>query len=158
MSRFDLFFVVLDECDETADFNIAQHIIRVHQNRAEVKASFVSFPRFPIPFSLFSFPAPPPLCSCLSVLRLFLPSLLRSIFISAVVYRNFYWLPIPSIAVIDGRCLEQFPASLYSSIFDFFFFCAVFCAYTNQKLCGCNMTHCVLEIGFHNRFGVVRYN
>ena len=36
MSRFDLFFVVLDECDETADFNIAQHIIRVHQNKAEV--------------------------------------------------------------------------------------------------------------------------
>ncbi|CAM9631186.1 unnamed protein product [Ascophyllum nodosum] len=35
MSRFDLFFVVLDECDETADFNIAQHIIRVHQNKAE---------------------------------------------------------------------------------------------------------------------------
>ncbi|CAN0280353.1 unnamed protein product, partial [Ectocarpus sp. 8 AP-2014] len=37
MSRFDLFFVVLDECDETADFNIAQHIIRVHQNKAEVQ-------------------------------------------------------------------------------------------------------------------------
>lgn len=37
MSRFDLFFVVLDECDETADFNIAQHIIRVHQNKAEVR-------------------------------------------------------------------------------------------------------------------------
>lgn len=39
MSRFDLFFVVLDECDETADFNIAQHIIRVHQNKAEVRVS-----------------------------------------------------------------------------------------------------------------------
>ncbi|CAM9337368.1 unnamed protein product, partial [Scytosiphon promiscuus] len=35
MSRFDLFFVVLDECDETADFNIAQHIIRTMVSRAE---------------------------------------------------------------------------------------------------------------------------
>ncbi|KAG5193120.1 maternal DNA replication licensing factor mcm6-like protein [Tribonema minus] len=33
MSRFDLFFVVLDECDETMDYSIAQHIIRVHQNQ-----------------------------------------------------------------------------------------------------------------------------
>jgi len=34
MSRFDLFFVVLDECDEVTDFNIARHI--VGQHRAKV--------------------------------------------------------------------------------------------------------------------------
>ena len=32
MSRFDLFFVVLDEQDEAVDFAIAQHIIDVHCN------------------------------------------------------------------------------------------------------------------------------
>lgn len=31
MSRFDLFFVVLDECDEKVDMNIAQHIVNVHR-------------------------------------------------------------------------------------------------------------------------------
>lgn len=31
MSRFDLFFVVLDECNENVDMNIAQHIINVHR-------------------------------------------------------------------------------------------------------------------------------
>jgi DNA replication licensing factor MCM6 len=36
MSRFDLFFIVLDECDEASDYSIAQHIIRVHQDQAEV--------------------------------------------------------------------------------------------------------------------------
>lgn len=33
MSRFDLFFVVLDECNATVDFNIAQHIVNVHRFR-----------------------------------------------------------------------------------------------------------------------------
>ncbi|KAF9426494.1 MCM DNA helicase complex subunit mcm6 [Podila epigama] len=33
MSRFDLFFVVLDECDETTDYNIARHIVNVHKLR-----------------------------------------------------------------------------------------------------------------------------
>ncbi|CEH16397.1 dna unwinding-related protein [Ceraceosorus bombacis] len=33
MSRFDLFFVVLDECNEATDLNIAQHIINVHRFR-----------------------------------------------------------------------------------------------------------------------------
>merc|ERR1712232_1421996 len=33
MSRFDLFFVVLDECDEEQDRIIAEHIVRVHQRR-----------------------------------------------------------------------------------------------------------------------------
>jgi DNA replication licensing factor MCM6 len=33
MSRFDLFFVVLDDCDETTDYNIARHIVSVHQKR-----------------------------------------------------------------------------------------------------------------------------
>jgi DNA replication licensing factor MCM6 len=35
MSRFDLFFVVLDECDEVTDTHIAQHIVSVHQRRQE---------------------------------------------------------------------------------------------------------------------------
>ena len=35
MSRFDLFFVVLDEGDEKVDFNIAKHIVNVHRFRDE---------------------------------------------------------------------------------------------------------------------------
>ncbi|KAK7695399.1 hypothetical protein QCA50_000035 [Cerrena zonata] len=35
MSRFDLFFVVLDECDEKADLNIAKHIVNVHRFQDE---------------------------------------------------------------------------------------------------------------------------
>ncbi|UZJ51489.1 hypothetical protein CBS101457_000809 [Exobasidium rhododendri] len=31
MSRFDLFFVILDECNENVDMNIAKHIINVHR-------------------------------------------------------------------------------------------------------------------------------
>ncbi len=31
MSRFDLFFVVLDDCDEATDMAIADHIVSVHQ-------------------------------------------------------------------------------------------------------------------------------
>lgn len=34
MSRFDLFFVVLDECEESADFNVARFIISVHKGGA----------------------------------------------------------------------------------------------------------------------------
>ena len=33
MSRFELFFVVLDECNEAVDMNIAQHIVNVHRFR-----------------------------------------------------------------------------------------------------------------------------
>ena len=33
MSRFDLFFVILDECNETVDRNLAEHIVRIHQLR-----------------------------------------------------------------------------------------------------------------------------
>lgn len=33
MSRFDLFFVVLDECNEDVDLHIAQHIVNVHRFR-----------------------------------------------------------------------------------------------------------------------------
>lgn len=33
MSRFDLFFVVLDEMDEVIDLAIAKHIVGVHQQR-----------------------------------------------------------------------------------------------------------------------------
>lgn len=35
MSRFDLFFVVLDECDEKTDLSIAQHIVNVHRFQDE---------------------------------------------------------------------------------------------------------------------------
>ncbi|KAF2226907.1 MCM2/3/5 family-domain-containing protein [Elsinoe ampelina] len=35
MSRFDLFFVVLDECNETVDQHLARHIVGIHQNRDE---------------------------------------------------------------------------------------------------------------------------
>jgi DNA replication licensing factor MCM6 len=31
MSRFDLFFIIVDECNEYTDFNIAQHIINLHK-------------------------------------------------------------------------------------------------------------------------------
>lgn len=33
MSRFDLFFVILDECNEATDLHIAQHIVNVHRFR-----------------------------------------------------------------------------------------------------------------------------
>jgi DNA replication licensing factor MCM6 len=35
MSRFDLFFVVLDDCDEKTDENIAKHIVDVHRYQDE---------------------------------------------------------------------------------------------------------------------------
>jgi DNA replication licensing factor MCM6 len=33
MSRFDLFFVVLDECDEAVDRHLAEHIVSLHKDR-----------------------------------------------------------------------------------------------------------------------------
>ncbi|EGO59994.1 hypothetical protein NEUTE1DRAFT_121681 [Neurospora tetrasperma FGSC 2508] len=33
MSRFDLFFVILDECNEQVDRHLAEHIVGLHQNR-----------------------------------------------------------------------------------------------------------------------------
>ncbi|PHH83561.1 hypothetical protein CDD82_7122 [Ophiocordyceps australis] len=33
MSRFDLFFVILDECNETVDRHLAEHIVAIHQRR-----------------------------------------------------------------------------------------------------------------------------
>ncbi|KAF1955764.1 MCM-domain-containing protein [Byssothecium circinans] len=33
MSRFDLFFVVLDECDEVVDRHLAEHIVGLHKDR-----------------------------------------------------------------------------------------------------------------------------
>jgi DNA replication licensing factor MCM6 len=33
MSRFDLFFVVLDDCDEILDTTLARHIVNLHQKR-----------------------------------------------------------------------------------------------------------------------------
>ena len=41
LSRFDLFFVILDECDELADYNVAKHILDVH--RCEETAIDVAF-------------------------------------------------------------------------------------------------------------------
>ena len=41
LSRFDLFFVVLDECDQLADFQVAKHILDVH--RCEEGAAEVPF-------------------------------------------------------------------------------------------------------------------
>ncbi|KAH7171499.1 MCM2/3/5 family-domain-containing protein [Dactylonectria macrodidyma] len=35
MSRFDLFFVVLDECNEQVDRHLAEHIVSIHQFRDE---------------------------------------------------------------------------------------------------------------------------
>ena len=35
MSRFDLFFVVLDDCDKQIDTLLAQHIVNVHRSEAE---------------------------------------------------------------------------------------------------------------------------
>lgn len=35
MSRFDLFFVILDECNETVDRHLAEHIVGIHQFRDE---------------------------------------------------------------------------------------------------------------------------
>src|ERR1700743_2999110 len=35
MSRFDLFFVILDECNESSDYNIARHILNTHRRRDE---------------------------------------------------------------------------------------------------------------------------
>ena len=35
MSRFDLFFVVLDECSESVDWNLASHIVNVHRKKDE---------------------------------------------------------------------------------------------------------------------------
>jgi DNA replication licensing factor MCM6 len=32
MSRFDLFFIIVDECNEYTDYNIAQHIINLHKS------------------------------------------------------------------------------------------------------------------------------
>lgn len=40
MSRFDLFYVVLDEGDELVDFNIARHIVNMHQRQMLVQPEF----------------------------------------------------------------------------------------------------------------------
>ena len=38
MSRFDLFFVILDECNESVDRHLAQHIVNIHQLRDDAVA------------------------------------------------------------------------------------------------------------------------
>ena len=35
LSRFDLVYIMIDEPDETTDYHIAHHIVRVHQKREE---------------------------------------------------------------------------------------------------------------------------
>jgi DNA replication licensing factor MCM6 len=35
MSRFDLFFVVLDECNEQTDFSVGSHIVNLHRRKNE---------------------------------------------------------------------------------------------------------------------------
>ncbi|KAJ3050447.1 MCM DNA helicase complex subunit mcm6 [Rhizophlyctis rosea] len=35
MSRFDLFFVIMDEVNDTSDWNIARHIVNFHQHKEE---------------------------------------------------------------------------------------------------------------------------
>ncbi|ANB12812.1 MCM DNA helicase complex subunit MCM6 [Sugiyamaella lignohabitans] len=43
MSRFDLFFVVLDDCNETIDNQLASHIVDLHMNRdAAIKSPFTT--------------------------------------------------------------------------------------------------------------------
>ncbi len=32
MSRFDLFFVLVDDCNEVTDYNIARRIVDLHSN------------------------------------------------------------------------------------------------------------------------------
>jgi len=43
MSRFDLFFVVLDECDEVTDYHVAKHIVNTHQGIIEEHDSDQNF-------------------------------------------------------------------------------------------------------------------
>lgn len=38
MSRFDLFFVILDECNESVDRHLAQHIVNIHRLRDDAVA------------------------------------------------------------------------------------------------------------------------
>ena len=38
MSRFDLFFVILDECNETVDRHLAEHIVNIHRLRDDAVA------------------------------------------------------------------------------------------------------------------------
>jgi DNA replicative helicase MCM subunit Mcm2 (Cdc46/Mcm family) len=35
MSRFDLFFILQDDCNEAVDKDIAQHLVRLHQRKQE---------------------------------------------------------------------------------------------------------------------------
>lgn len=46
LSRFDLFFVVVDECDEDVDFNIASHIVKLHQKGDEALERDITIEEF----------------------------------------------------------------------------------------------------------------
>lgn len=43
MSRFDLFFVVVDECNAFADYNIARHITTLHQMKDQPQVQDTRF-------------------------------------------------------------------------------------------------------------------
>lgn len=45
MSRFDLFFVVLDECDEWQDYSIAQFIVNYHVNKEKALKPDFTIPK-----------------------------------------------------------------------------------------------------------------
>lgn len=42
MSRFDLFFVLVDQCDEATDYNIARHILNIHRFKEEALEPYFS--------------------------------------------------------------------------------------------------------------------
>jgi DNA replicative helicase MCM subunit Mcm2 (Cdc46/Mcm family) len=64
LSRFDLFFVVLDECDDVIDYNIARHIVDLHQ------ATRASFP------IVFVFARCTPVLTCFLFRFFFLPDMI----------------------------------------------------------------------------------
>ncbi len=61
MSRFDLFFVILDECNEITDYNIARHIVDVHMRREAAVQTDFSKERLQRCFFLRLSPPLPPL-------------------------------------------------------------------------------------------------
>lgn len=49
LSRFDLFFVVVDECNPLTDRNVARHILSVHQRKRIVATNHNLGPLIPVP-------------------------------------------------------------------------------------------------------------
>lgn len=42
MSRFDVFFAVIDECNEATDWNIARHIVNFHRQSGDIKSEYTA--------------------------------------------------------------------------------------------------------------------